>query len=120
MRSGVARATLLFAGASVAVIAGSGAVVAAFYRESAERRAIGASAAVALVVQVAAFAGVRGLPREDVLAGWGAGALARFAALALYGGLAVRALGFPSGAALVSLATFLFLSTLVEPLLLNA
>ncbi|GAC1692179.1 MAG: hypothetical protein NVS9B3_10720 [Gemmatimonadaceae bacterium] len=120
MRSGVARATGIFAALSVAIIGAAGLVVAAFYKAPEERRAIGLSAAVAFVLQIATFAGVRAMARENVLAGWGAGALARFAVLALYGALAVRSLGMPSGAALISLATFLFLSTLVEPLVLNA
>ena len=47
------------------------------------------------------------------------GTLVRFVALVVYGFVVVKALGLPSGAALVSFAAFLFALTLIEPLLLN-
>ena len=52
-------------------------------------------------------------------AGWGMAMLLRFATLAIYGFLVVERLGLPSTAALLSLATFFFVSTLVEPPLLK-
>jgi hypothetical protein len=84
-----------------------------------DKRAIMISACIALPLQVATFAGVRSVAREHVMAAWAGGTLIRFIALALYGFIVARALGLPSGAALVSFAAFLFALTLIEPLLLN-
>jgi hypothetical protein len=85
-----------------------------------ERRAIWISAGVALVVQLVAYGIVRAWRKKNVIAGWGLGTLLRFAVLTIYAFVIVRAFALPSGAALVSLATFFFLSTLVEPLLLKS
>ena len=81
--------------------------------------AIRLSAVVAIVVQLVAFAVTRMLARRHLIAGWGAGSLLRFMTLVVYALLAVRVLGVAPVAALVSLATFLFLSTLIEPLFLS-
>ena len=70
-------------------------------------------------MQVATFAGVRSVSREHVISAWMGGTLVRFVALVVYGFVVVKALGLPSGAALVSFAAFLFALTLIEPLLLN-
>ena len=43
----------------------------------------------------------------------------RLAVLAVYGFVLIKAMGLPSAPALLSLAAFFFLSTLVEPLLLK-
>ena len=113
------RATALFAAVSVAITALAGWLLALVYRTPAERRAIWVSAGVAVVVQLFAFAIARLVARTNVMAGWGLGALMRIVTLAVYALVIVKAFGLPSGAALISLATFFFLSTLVEPLLLN-
>lgn len=81
--------------------------------------AIRLSAIVAIAVQLVAFAVTKTLARHHVIAGWGAGSLLRFMTLVVYALLAVKVLGVAPVAALVSLATFLFLSTLVEPLFLR-
>jgi hypothetical protein len=81
--------------------------------------AIRLSAIVAIVVQLVAFAVTRIIAQRHLIAGWGAGSLLRFLALVIYALLAVRVFGLPPVAALVSLATFLFLSTLIEPLFLR-
>jgi hypothetical protein len=81
--------------------------------------AIRLSAAVAVVVQLVAFAVTSMLARRHLIAGWGAGSLLRFMTLVVYALLAVKVLGVAPVAALVSLATFLFLSTLIEPLFLR-
>jgi hypothetical protein len=52
------------------------------------------------------------------MVGWGLGALLRLITLAVYALVFVNALALPATAALISLATFFFLSTLVEPLVL--
>lgn len=81
--------------------------------------AIRLSAIVAIVVQLVAFAITKLVARRHLIAGWGAGTLLRFFALIVYALLAVKVLGVAPVAALVSLAAFLFLSTLIEPLFLR-
>ena len=81
--------------------------------------AIGISATVALIVQIAAFAVTKTMARKNVIAAWGVGALVRMLTLFVYALLAVRLLGLPAAPALISLAVFLFLSTLLEPLFLR-
>jgi hypothetical protein len=81
--------------------------------------AIAISAAVAAVVQIAAFAVTRSMIPRNVIAGWGAGSLVRFLTLFVYGLLAVKVLALPPVPALMSLVVFFFLSTLLEPLFLR-
>jgi len=81
--------------------------------------AIGISATVAVVVQIAAFAVTKSMIPRNVMAGWGAGSLVRFLTLFVYGLLAVKVLGLPPVPALISLVVFFFLSTLLEPLFLR-
>jgi hypothetical protein len=82
-------------------------------------RAVWASAWLAMVVQFFTFAVARLMARENVMAGWGLGVLLRFATVGAWAFLGIKALGIPSGPALLSLAGFYFVSTLVEPLFLN-
>jgi hypothetical protein len=114
------KSMLRFALASVSLVVLAGLALSWLYQGDAERRAIWVSAVVALVVQLFAFAVVRLVPREHVVAGWGLGALLRFAVLGLYALVIVQAVGLPAAAATVSLALFFFLSTLVEPLFLRS
>ena len=81
--------------------------------------AIGISAVVAALVQIAAFAMTKSIMTRNVIAGWGAGALVRLLTLFVYGLLAVKVLGLAPVPALISLALFFFLSTLLEPLFLR-
>lgn len=81
--------------------------------------AVRLSAIVAIVVQLVAFAVTKAIAQRNLIAGWGAGSLLRFLTLVVYALLAVKVLGLPPVAGLVSLATFLFLSTLIEPLFLR-
>jgi hypothetical protein len=81
--------------------------------------AIGLSAIVAAVVQIAAFGVTRSMIARNVMAAWAAGSLVRFLALFIYGLLAIKVLGLPPVPALISLAVFFFLSTLLEPLFLR-
>lgn len=114
------RAVGVFAAITVAVVVLGGWILTLIYPGDAARRAVVASGIVALVVQSVAFAiARRAAVRRNAVAGWGIGALLRMAVLALYALVVVQALGLASVPALVSLAVFLFVSTLVEPLLLN-
>jgi hypothetical protein len=82
-------------------------------------RAVLVSAGVAAVVQLFGFGIVRLARRSNPIAAWGLTALLRMAVLVVYALVIVPALGVLATPALLSLATFFFLSTLVEPLLLN-
>jgi uncharacterized membrane protein len=109
---------LAFAAVAGALTASTAAIMTIVWSTPAEERAIWLSAAIAFVVQMLAF-GVASLVRRDqAIVGWGIGAIMRLVTLSLYALVFVNALGLPATAALVSLATFFFLSTLVEPLLL--
>ena len=108
---------LAFAAVAAALTASTAAILTIVWSTPAEERAIWLSAAIAFVVQMLAF-GVASLFRRDqALVGWGLGAIMRLVTLSVYALVFVNALGLPATAALVSLATFFFLSTLVEPLL---
>jgi hypothetical protein len=109
------RAMAFYALASVVVIGIAAAVLVVFYRAPSERGAVGVSALVALAVQMVAFALARLMAdRGSGIAGWGLGAALCFAVLVVYGFVG-RALDMPTSAALVSLATFFFLTELIEP-----
>ena len=56
---------------------------------------------------------------RTILSGWIIGVALRFVTLIAYAFVAVKVLGMPAPAALISLVTFLFISTLVEPKLLT-
>jgi hypothetical protein len=110
----------LFAALSLALIALAGWVMTFVFRSPEAARAIWISAAIAFSVQVIAGAIVKLSAKTNVIAGWGVGAIIRFAVLGVYALVFVKALGLPSSAALVSLAAFFFVSTLLEPLLLKS
>jgi hypothetical protein len=114
------RSVGLFAALTFVLIALAAWVMTFVYQSPDATRAVWMSAAVAFFVQLIAFAVVKLSMRTNVIAGWGIGAILRFAVLGVYALVFVKALGLPSGAALVSLAAFFFLSTLIEPLLLKS
>ena len=116
---GMARGLVLYGLACVVAIGLAAGVFVAMYSAPGERQAVLVSAIVALVVQMIAFTFARLLAgRGNAIAGWGMGAVLCFATLIVYGFVS-RALGLPSNAALLSLATFLFLTELIEPPLLT-
>jgi hypothetical protein len=113
------RGLALYGLASVVAIGLAAGVFVAIYKLPLERQAVLVSAIVALVVQLVAFAIARILAAKgNGIAGWALGAVICFAALVVYGFVS-RALGLPVNAALLSLATFFFLTELIEPPLLN-
>ena len=75
---------------------------------------------IALIVQLAAYAVIRGMGRRNVIAGWGIGAILRFAVLIVFALVLVPRFSLPSAPATISLALFLFVTTLVEPLFLKS
>ncbi|HUQ83621.1 MAG TPA: hypothetical protein VM076_20885 [Gemmatimonadaceae bacterium] len=111
---------MLFAAITLTLIACAGWIMTLVFESPAASRAVWTSAAVAFAVQLLAFVIVKLSAKTNVIAGWGVGAIVRFVVLAVYALVFVKLLGLPSGAALMSLAAFFFLSTLIEPLLLKS
>ena len=108
------RAVLLYGLSSAMVIGLAGGVFTAVYGSAPDRMAVWVSAIVALVVQLVAFGIARAMADEGHgIAGWGLGAVICLIALIIYG-FASRALGLPSNAALLSLATYFSLTELIE------
>jgi hypothetical protein len=113
------KAMAVFGAAVVVIVLGVGALLAIPFASASDHKAIEASAAVAVVVQLFGFAVARAVPARNFMAGWVIGTALRFVALAAYALVAVKLLGLPAPAALLSLVTFFFISTLVEPKLLT-
>ena len=108
-----------YAAATLAVVVVVGAMLALVFRGPGDRAAIAVSGAVALGVQAAAFVLGRATGPLNVTARMGAGALLRLFTLVVYAVLAAKVFMLPTVAALVSLATFYFLTTLIDPLLIK-
>lgn len=89
------------------------------WTDPASAAAVRASGWLAVVVQTFTFAIARLVAREQVIAGWGLGVLLRFATVAVWAMVGVKALGLVPTPALLSLVICYFVSTLVEPLFLN-
>jgi hypothetical protein len=116
----IGRALALYGLSCLLLIGLAGAVLAMVWGTPTERQAVLVSALVALVVQMVAFGIARLLAASgNGVAGWALGALICVVALVIFGFVS-RGLGLPSNVALVSLATFFFLTELIEPPLLNA
>lgn len=118
-RGGLVRAVALFAVTQVVLLGLAGAALAWWFVGPGDRAAIQAAAWLALGVQTLAFAIVRLVAQEQVIAAWGVGVLLRLAVVALWAFLLVPALGLAPTAALFALVAFFFVSTVVEPLFLN-
>jgi hypothetical protein len=113
------RATALFGAVAVVVIALLAWVMTLVWPAPAARQAVLVSGVVALVVQLFAFAVVRLAPPAQSMAAWGIGVLLRLVVLMGYALVVPGAMGAPLAPALVSLVTFFFVTSLVEPLLLK-
>ena len=105
---------------SAVLIAGAGWLLILAFPTASDRHAINVSAVAAYAVQLLTFAVARAWAATNVVAGWGMGMLIRFIVLSIYAFLCVKVLGLPIAAALVSLAAFFFVSTLLEPVLLKS
>ena len=108
------------AAAAVLIVVGAF-LLGLLFRLPGDAHAIEVSAVIAFAVQSFAFAVVLLVAGAgtNVFPAWGLGMLLRLAALAVMGFWLVRALGLRAEPALLSLATFFFMTTLVEPLLLK-
>lgn len=113
------RGMALYVLGCLVVIGLAAGVFTAVYGSAPDRTMVWVSAALALVVQVVAHAIARLLAQSgNGVAGWGIGAVICLLVLVLYG-FVCRSLGQPTGPAMVSLATYFFLTELIEPPLLN-
>jgi hypothetical protein len=114
------RRSVLFAAACAAAIGAAWAIAVLLFKDTTSRRALGIAAVVAFVVQMVAFGIARAFARrQNVIAGWGIGIALRFVVLIGFGLVVVPVLALPMAPALMSLAMFLFVSTLIEPLFLK-
>ena len=113
------RQVLQFCVACLAVIALAWALAVLLFPGVEVRSALNLAAVVAAGVQLVTFLVARALARRNVMAGWGIGVALRFGALAIVALVVVPRLGLPLAASLLGLATFLFVSTLIEPLFLK-
>jgi hypothetical protein len=113
------RGMALYALCSLLVIGLAAGVFTAVYGSAPDRQAVWVSAGIALLVQLVAFAIARLMAAGgNGVAGWGLGAVICLTVLVVYG-FASRALGLPSNTAMLSLATYFFLTELIEPPLLT-
>ena len=113
------RAVGLYLLVAVMVTVAAGWVLMLVYPGADAQKAIITSALLALAIQLVAFILLQLFKGKNIMAGWGLGALLRFGGLGVYALVAIEALSLDMNAALVSLACFLFLSMLIEPLLVN-
>lgn len=118
--TGMLRALLGFTAAQGTIVLVCAFIMQRFvWTDAAAADAVRASAWLAVIVQTFTFAIARLVARQQVIAGWGLGVMLRFASVAFWAFLGIKALGLVEGPALLSLVVFYFVSTLVEPLFLN-
>ena len=117
---GALRAVVMFTFAQALLITAIAMVLMrVVWTDDASVRSIQASAWLAVGVQVVTFAIAKLVSRENVIAGWGLGVLLRFAMVAFWAFLGIKALALAETPALMSLVIFFFASTLIEPIFLN-
>lgn len=112
------RSFLEYATACVLIIA-IGGLIAWMIAPVSGRLAIMTSASLAFVVQLATFGVARVFQRRSVMLGWGLGSALRFLVLVLYAIVLARLWRAPMAPALLSFVTFLFATTVVEPVFLR-
>jgi hypothetical protein len=111
---------LQFTAACAALIGALWTILVLVMHETTVQQALSISAVTAFVVQVAAFLAARAMARrKNVMAGWGIGIALRFGALVIFALIVVPRFGLPLSASLLGLVTFLFVTTLIEPLFLK-
>ncbi len=110
---------LSFAGVSLLLIVGLAWLLTRLWPSPLEQQAIWFSAGIALAIQVVGFFFVRIFMPANMIAGWGAGMLLRFVTLVLHALVGTKVMGYPPAPALLSLAAFFFVSTLIEPVFLK-
>jgi hypothetical protein len=109
-----------YAVATGAAVVVAGALLSLAFRGPGDAQAIWLSAALAVGVQLAAFRIGRLAGENNVMARMGAGAGLRLLTLVVYGFVIAKVLGWPLAPALVSMAAFFFLTTLIDPLFIKS
>lgn len=89
------------------------------WTDAASVHAVVVSAWVAFFVQILTFTICKLVATQNLIAGWGLGTVLRFATVGVWAFIGIKALGLNAEPALYSLATFFFVSTLIEPLFLK-
>ncbi len=110
---------LSFAALALVLIVGLAWLLTRLWPGPLEQQAIWFSAGIALAIQVVGFFFVRIFMPANMIAGWGAGMLLRFVTLVLHALVGTKVMGYPPAPALLSLAAFFFVSTLIEPVFLK-
>lgn len=105
---------------TIGVVLIAGVLLSLVFRGPGDAGAIWLSAAIAVVVQLAAFALSRVAGAGNLMARMGTGMLLRFVTVVSYAFLIAFVVKIPLVAALVSLFAFFFISTLIEPLLIKS
>jgi len=111
--------TLAFAGLALLLIVGLAWLLTRLWPDPMAQQAVWFSAGISLGIQIIGFLFVRVIVPQHMIAGWGAGMLLRFLTLVLHALIGTRLMGFPPAPALLSLAAFFFVSTLIEPVFLK-
>ncbi len=106
--------------ATVAAVVVVGVLLSLVFRERGAGRAIAVSGVVAVAVQFAAFRLGRLAGENNVMARMGTGAILRLLTLVVYALVVAKVLFWPLAAALVSMAAFFFLTTLIDPLFIKS
>jgi hypothetical protein len=112
------KAGTFFAAATIALVVIGYMLLQLGFDSPGDAHALRISGMVAIAVQLVSFTIARRMPVSNLMFGWGLGTLLRVLVLTVYALLVVPALGLPRSAALVSVVTFMFVSMLIEPLLL--
>ena len=82
-------------------------------------RSLWISAAAVVVVQAVTFSLMRLMQPTNVMAGYALGFLVRIISLVVFGAYGVKAFGLSLQPALLGMAGFFFISTLIEPFFLK-
>ena len=108
-----------FVAATAALSCGGAWAVTMFVPGAEVARSVWTSAAVVVVVQTLAFAMVKTMGPANMIAGWGLGMILRFIALVTFALAGVKAMGLSMQPALLSMAGFFFVTTVIEPVFLK-
>ena len=109
-----------YAMATVGVVLLVGVLFSLVFRGPGDALAIWISAAVSVAVQLVAFPLGRLAGVNNVMARMGTGAILRLLTIVVYALLVAKVFMLPLPAALVSMAAYFFLTTLLEPVLIKS
>jgi hypothetical protein len=101
-------------------LAGVTGMLLVIFGDPASRRAVWFSAGLALVVQAVCFSLARLSAPNKLFRAWGVGALIRMVSLVLYALVLLKPFQLPPTPALLSFATLLFVTTVLESWLLTS